>query len=45
LQYARHPEGVLEFQKRRSTARFERLLFNRHPEALPAPLSTTRADG
>jgi branched-chain amino acid transport system permease protein len=45
LQYARHPEGVLEFQKRRSTARFERLLFNRHPETLAAPLSTTRADG
>jgi branched-chain amino acid transport system permease protein len=45
LQYARHPEGVLEFQKRRGTARFERLLFNRDPDALAAPLSTTRTNG
>ena len=28
LQYARHPEGVLEFQKRRSTQWFERQLFD-----------------
>ena len=28
LTYAAHPEGVLEFQKRRSTLRFERLLFS-----------------
>jgi ABC-type branched-subunit amino acid transport system permease subunit len=27
LQYARHPEGILEFQKRRSTDRFARRLF------------------
>jgi branched-chain amino acid transport system permease protein len=45
LQYARHPEGVLEFQKRRSTARFERLLVNRHPDPVSAPLSTSGADG
>jgi ABC-type branched-subunit amino acid transport system permease subunit len=27
LTYASHPEGVLEYQKRRSTQRFERLFF------------------
>ena len=27
LTYAQHPEGVLEYQKRRSTMRFERLFF------------------
>jgi branched-chain amino acid transport system permease protein len=27
LQFARHPEGVLEFQKRRGSQRFERRLF------------------
>ena len=31
--YAAHPEGVLEYQKRRSTARFERLLFSRGSDA------------
>jgi ABC-type branched-subunit amino acid transport system permease subunit len=45
LQFARHPEGILEYQKRRSTQRFERLLFNRHPDSLGAPLSTFGADG
>jgi branched-subunit amino acid ABC-type transport system permease component len=29
LTYAAHPEGVLEYQKRRSTQRFERLFFSR----------------
>jgi hypothetical protein len=29
LTYAQHPEGVLEYQKRRSTARFERLFFSK----------------
>jgi ABC-type branched-subunit amino acid transport system permease subunit len=29
LTYASHPEGVLEYQKRRSTQRFERLFFSR----------------
>jgi ABC-type branched-subunit amino acid transport system permease subunit len=28
LQYAKHPEGVLEFQKRKGTLRFERLFFS-----------------
>jgi branched-chain amino acid transport system permease protein len=28
LQFAKHPEGVLEFQKRRGTQRFERLFFS-----------------
>jgi hypothetical protein len=27
LTYASHPEGVLEYQKRQWTMRFERLLF------------------
>ena len=34
LTYAQHPEGVLEYQKRRSTARFERLFFSKD---LPEP--------
>ena len=33
LQYAQHPEGVLEFQKRRWTLRFERLFFAREAAA------------
>ena len=33
LTYAQHPEGVLEFQKRRGTQRFERLFFAREAEA------------
>jgi branched-subunit amino acid ABC-type transport system permease component len=33
LTYAQHPEGVLEYQKRRSTQRFERLLFPKEAEA------------
>jgi branched-chain amino acid transport system permease protein len=33
LTYAQHPEGVLEYQKRRSTLRFERLFFSREAEA------------
>jgi branched-subunit amino acid ABC-type transport system permease component len=32
LTYAAHPEGILEFQKRRWTLRFERLLFKREDE-------------
>ncbi len=32
LTYAAHPEGVLEFQKRRWTLRFERLFFKREDE-------------
>jgi branched-chain amino acid transport system permease protein len=33
VQYAKHPEGILEFQKRKSTQRFERLFFAREAEA------------
>ncbi|MHB1712762.1 MAG: branched-chain amino acid ABC transporter permease [Acidimicrobiales bacterium] len=32
LTYAAHPEGILEFQKRRWTMRFERLLFPQRPQ-------------
>jgi hypothetical protein len=52
LTYAAHPEGVLEYQKRRWNQRFERLFFNRgspkspeSPELTPATLSTTHANG
>ncbi len=50
LTYAAHPEGVLEYQKRRWNQRFERLFFNRgspeSPESQgPATLSTTHANG
>jgi branched-chain amino acid transport system permease protein len=34
LTYAAHPEGVLEYQKRRSTLRFEKLLFPKEVAAL-----------
>jgi ABC-type branched-subunit amino acid transport system permease subunit len=34
VQYAKHPEGVLEFQKRQGTQRFERLLFPKDYYAL-----------
>jgi branched-chain amino acid transport system permease protein len=45
LQYARHPEGALEFQKRRSTAWLERLLFSREAEVRDAPLSPSGLHG
>ena len=48
LTYASHPEGVLEFQKRKSTMRFERLFFCREAEAeeLKArAISTSGANG
>ena len=48
LTYAQHPEGVLEYQKRRSTARFERLLFPKEAaaEELKAhAMSTSGANG
>jgi branched-chain amino acid transport system permease protein len=36
--YAAHPEGILEFQRRRWTLRFERLLFkNKEEELLATP--------
>jgi ABC-type branched-subunit amino acid transport system permease subunit len=54
LTYAAHPEGVLEYQKRRSTQRFERLFFSRRDaeqerteaeKELAGALSTTHAHG
>jgi ABC-type branched-subunit amino acid transport system permease subunit len=49
LTYAQHPEGVLEFQKRRSTLRFERLFFSREAEAedlkAAAAIRTSGANG
>jgi branched-chain amino acid transport system permease protein len=46
LQYAQHPEGVLEFQKRRWTMRFERLFFSREAEQLGTPaVSPSSANG
>jgi ABC-type branched-subunit amino acid transport system permease subunit len=38
LQYANHPEGILEYQKRRWTLRFERLLFGAHDASPPVSL-------
>jgi ABC-type branched-subunit amino acid transport system permease subunit len=48
LTYAAHPEGVLEYQKRRWNQRFERLFFNRgspEPELTGGALSTSQAHG
>jgi hypothetical protein len=48
LTYASHPEGVLEYQKRKGTARFEKLFFAREAEAeeLKArAISTSAANG
>jgi branched-subunit amino acid ABC-type transport system permease component len=48
LTYAKHPEGILEYQKRRSTQRFERLFFAREAEVedLKAhTISTSGANG
>jgi branched-chain amino acid transport system permease protein len=48
LQYAKHPEGILEYQKRKSTQRFERLFFAREAEAeelKAGAISTSGANG
>jgi ABC-type branched-subunit amino acid transport system permease subunit len=45
LTYAQHPEGVLEFQKRRSTMRFERLFFAREAEAEELKARAVSASG
>jgi ABC-type branched-subunit amino acid transport system permease subunit len=46
LTYAAHPEGVLEFQKRRWNQRMERWFFNRGaPELASGSLSTSHANG
>jgi ABC-type branched-subunit amino acid transport system permease subunit len=37
LTYAAHPEGILEYQKRRWTLRFERLFFHTREPVGPAP--------
>ena len=36
LQFARHPEGVVEYQRRRASQRFERRFFPREYLALPS---------
>jgi branched-chain amino acid transport system permease protein len=43
LTYAAHPEGLLEYQKRRWTMRFERLIFSGEPPVPPGPPG--RGDG
>jgi branched-subunit amino acid ABC-type transport system permease component len=43
LTYAAHPEGILEFQKRRWTLRFERILFK--PTQPDSPLPAGRISG
>jgi branched-chain amino acid transport system permease protein len=45
LQYANHPEGILEFQKRRSTLRMEQLLFGDRHAAAPVSLGPPPAPG
>ncbi len=48
LTYASHPEGVLEYQKRRWNQRFERLFFSGgggSPDLAPGTLSTSHANG
>ncbi|HVB91876.1 MAG TPA: hypothetical protein VND70_07225 [Acidimicrobiales bacterium] len=45
LTYASHPEGVLEYQKRRSTLWFERRLFRHDEEGLTSAVSTTGVHG
>jgi len=47
LQYAKHPEGILEFQKRKGTQRFEKLFFGRkdeHDRSVPT-VTTSSANG
>jgi ABC-type branched-subunit amino acid transport system permease subunit len=45
LQYANHPEGILEFQKRRWTLRIERLLFGDRDAAVPVSLGPAARPG
>jgi hypothetical protein len=45
LTYSAHPEGILEFQKRRWTLRFERLLFGERELASPASAATLGSAG
>ena len=41
LTYVAHPEGILEFNKRRATMRFQRLLLPNFAPAGPSPLTGT----
>ena len=48
LTYAKHPEGILEFQKRKSYAFFERLLSSRSKaprRPAPPPAAATGGAG
>ena len=47
LTYAKHPEGILEFQKRKSYAFFERMLASRSkaPDVPAAPAAPVAAGG
>jgi branched-chain amino acid transport system permease protein len=45
LTYAAHPEGVLEYQKRRWNQRAERWFFSRDSPEVPRTLSTSSANG
>ena len=45
LTYAQHPEGVLEYQKRRSTMRFERLFFPAEAKAEDRKTRAVSASG
>jgi branched-chain amino acid transport system permease protein len=45
LQYANHPEGILEFQKRKWTLRFERLLLKPKEPDMPMPAGRLSGTG
>jgi branched-chain amino acid transport system permease protein len=45
LQFAKHPEGILEFQKRKSNQKFEQMFFAKEHYALNPPDVATRTHG
>jgi branched-chain amino acid transport system permease protein len=45
LQFAKHPEGILEFQKRKSNQRFEQMFFAKEHYALNPPDVAPRPHG
>jgi branched-chain amino acid transport system permease protein len=45
LQFAKHPEGILEFQKRKSNQRFEQIFFAKEHLALHPPDVVTGSNG
>jgi len=45
LQFAKHPEGILEFQKRKSNQKFEQRFFAKEHYALNPPDVATRTNG